>query len=770
MSGNKLLTLLMLNAAILLIPTASIHADGLIVPVRPDIRVRGSWSVDYHKVDIRLRDQVASISVDQKFRNTGSGMIEVEYLFPVPPGAAIDSMTLLVGGKEFTAKLLDADKARKIYEDIVRKKKDPALLEYAGYGLYRTRAFPLEPDKPVRVQVTYKYVCKQDGKTVEVWYPLNTEKYSARRIAEVSVTTDIKTKSDISTIYSPSHEITCNRKASNHVIAEYRATNTLPTTDFQLFYRAEGSDVGATMLTYLPEGEDFGHYLMLVSPNPNVDKKTPILPKDLVIVMDRSGSMSGKKIRQAIEAVKFVVSRLNKDDQFNVISYSDSVETVFKNLVPATPKNIKVALEEIDAISASGGTDIDSALKSSMGQLASKDQKGRPRYVMFLTDGQPTIGVTDTTKILNNAKLANQNNTRLFTFGVGYRVNVKLLDKLSIGHRGISEYVKPKESVESKISSLYRKIKNPVVTNLHCKISDVKTKNIYPRELGDLYHGDQLVIAGRYNAKDVQRLAGSDNTRTTQLLISGNYMGKKRIFEYNIAFKTGASRPSRAFVEKIWATRRVGFLLDQIQLNGKSEEIVNELIAISKRYGIMTPYTSFLADETTVLNEKSAVHKKAVRSIETLSKAKAGASAQMGAAARKSLSDNSRLTQDSAPAPSLGTDKKGDYSDRPEEAEGVLVFGNSSKDDYEAGKKERVRAVRNIGNQALYQRGKTWVAANASEIDLKEAKNIVEIERFSKKYFLLVKANTAEENLILSTQAEGEDLVIKLRGQVYRIK
>ena len=197
----------------------SAAADGLIVPVRRDIRVRGHWAVKYHHVDIRVRDQVASVAIDQKFVNISGGMIEVEYLFPVPPGAAIDSMTLLVNGKEFAAKLLDAAKARKIYEDIVRRKKDPALLEYAGFGLYRTRAFPLEPGKPVRIQVTYKQVCKKNGDVVEVWYPLNTEKFSAKKIDDVRVTVDIKAKTDITAVYSPTHDLDVKRKTPQHVIA-----------------------------------------------------------------------------------------------------------------------------------------------------------------------------------------------------------------------------------------------------------------------------------------------------------------------------------------------------------------------------------------------------------------------------------------------------------------------------------------------------------------------------------------------------------------------
>ncbi len=762
MSRHRLFISLIAAAAGLLVPVLSADADGLIVPVRPEIRVRGHWAVDYHRVDIRVRDQVASVAIDQKFSNTGRGMIEVEYLFPVPPGAAIDSMTMIVDGKEYAAKLLDADEARKIYEEIVRKKKDPALLEYAGFGLYRTRAFPLDPGKPVRVQVTYTSVCTQDNKTVEVWYPLNTEKFSAKKIADVRVTTDIKTTADITTVYSPSHEIDCTRKSPNHVIVEYREKDALPTTDFQLFYRAAGADVGTSLLTSLPDGADDGYYLMLVSPNPNLGKKVPVIPKDLLVVIDRSGSMSGTKIRQAKSAVRFVLGHLNEDDRFNVIPYSDTVDPVFKNPVPATREKVDIALEEVDATDAGGGTAIDAAIREAMCQWNADRKDDRPKYIIFLTDGKPTIGTTDTAEILRNAKKTNTCGARLFAFGVGYDVNIKLLDKLVIDHEGRSDYVKPKESVESKISSLYRKIKNPVVTNLAIEITGVKTRDTYPRNIGDLFDGDQLVVAGRYRAKDAKKLPrGDDGGRVTQLVITGTYLGTKRVFEYNVQFDAGAGRPSRSFVEKIWAVRRVGYLMDQIQLNGESDELVDELISLSKRYGIMTPYTSFLADETTVLHEEDIVRRRAKAGIAPLAKAGDGAEAQMGAMTRQSLNRADKMVADAAPAPAGEAAGKGG---------GARLFGHSSRTAYEAEKKESVAAVRNIGNQAIYRRGRVWVAANASDVDLSETAKIETVERYGEKYFDLVKANTAEENRILSSQAPHEELVLRLRGQVYRIK
>ena len=294
------------------------QADGMIVPVRPELRVRGHWAVKYHHVNITVRDQVASVAIDQEFVNTGRGMIEVEYLFPVPPDAAIDSMTLVVNGKEYAARLLKADEARRIYESIVRKKKDPALLEYAGFGLYRTRAFPLEPGKPCKVIVTYKNTCKKDRDLVEVWYPLNTEKFSAKPIESVRVRVDVKSASDITAIYSPSHDLKTERRSARHVIATYEAKSSLPTTDFQVYYKAANEAVGATLLTWQPEAKTDGYFLMLASPNPRAAART-VVAKNVVVVLDHSGSMSGKKLSQAKDALRFVLKTLNAQDHFTVV-------------------------------------------------------------------------------------------------------------------------------------------------------------------------------------------------------------------------------------------------------------------------------------------------------------------------------------------------------------------------------------------------------------------------------------------------------------------
>jgi len=719
--------------------------DGMIVPVRPDIRVQGHWAVNYHHVRITVRDQVASVTIDQEFVNTGSGMIEVEYLFPVPPGAAIDAMTLVVDGKELTARLLKADEARKIYEDIVRRKKDPALLEYAGFGLYRTKAFPLEPGKPAKVIVHYNCVCRKDHDLVEVWYPLNTEKFSAQPIKDVEVVVDIKSNADVTAVYSPTHDLSVERKDPRQVIATYRDKNVLPNTDIQVFYRAADEEVGATLLTYMPDAAKDGYFMMLASPNPR-SARAKVVPKDMVVVFDHSGSMSGEKIEQARAAVAFVLKNLNEEDRFNVVAYNDLVEPFFNEIVPADKEHLAKAADMLDRTEAGGGTAMHDALATAM-KAACKADGSRPVYLIFMTDGLPTVGKTDEKSILADTREANTAKARLFAFGVGYDVNVRLLDKLVDQNSGKSDYVKPKENIETKISSLYAKIKNPVMTGIEVSVAGVSLRNTYPREVGDLFDGDQIVLVGRY-----ARAEAGVGVRP-QLVVKGKYEGKERAFEYPVDVSDAAD--SRyAFVEKLWAVRRVGYLLDQIQLNGESKEVVDELIALSEKYGIITPYTSFLADENVKLADRTELRRQMTVVAGKLAEAQTGPDAQMAAAARSGMYYAQRMPPAS-----------------PSGAPGVQMYGKSTVAGYEANKVEVVGNMRQVGNQAVYRRGKTWFASNATKVDLeKDAANIKAVERFSDAYFDLIRQNTVEENQVLAGQQAGEELVIELRGQVYRIK
>lgn len=749
--------------AILAISAVTALADGMIVPTRDDLRVRGTWAVGYHHVRMMVRDQVASVSIEQEFYNTSNSPIEVQYMFPVPPGAAIDSMTMIVDGKEFSGKLLPADEARKIYEDIVRRKKDPALLEYVGFGLYRTSAFPLEPNKPVKVIVHYNHVCKKDHDLVEVFYPLNTEKFSAKEIDEVSVTVDIKSPTDITAVYSPSHDLKTERKDSRHVIATYNVKNAIPNTDFVVFYKAKNEEVGATLLSYQPDSDKDGYFLLLASPNPK-NIRQAIQPKDIVLVIDHSGSMSSNnKITQAKDALSFVLRNLNAEDRFDVVMFNSSVESFFDELTACDTECIDRALDMVDRIEARGSTNIHKALERAFQTLTASPQE-RPKYLIFLTDGLPTVGVTDEGKIIASATKDNTNDARLFALGVGYDVNVRLLDKLVAANHGLSDYVKPGEPLEAKVSSMYAKIKNPVMTDIKISLDGLKIKLTYPELIPDLFDGSQLLLVGRYDASDVQDLPTGSSVRKTALIITGTYQGQKQTFEYPVSITPGRKVSVYSFVERLWAVRRVGYLLDQIQLHGKSDEVIDEIVQLSRDYGIITPYTSFLADERTDLADSLELRRRGVSSSRRLGTEIKGAAGQTHAKNRQAYNWAVRAPAMSKAVP---VDKLG----RPLEAAGQRSLGYKDVSAYEAGKKDLYTSVQNVGNQTLYRRGRVWITPATAKLDLQKDKDKIRIiQRYSEEYFQLARANSVADNQILANQAPDDELLVTFRSQVYLIQ
>lgn len=764
----------------------SAWADGMIVPVRPDLRVRGNWAVKYHHVNITVRDQVAEVHIDQAFVNLGSSDLEVEYMFPIPPGAAIDKMTLLADGKEMTGKLLKADEARKIYEDIVRKKKDPALLEYVGYGLYKTSVFPMPPGKERKIIIHYTVVCKKDRDLVEVFYPLSTEKFSAKPIDDVTVTVDIKGHGSIGPVYSPTHDLKVDRESVDHVKVSYKVTNAIPNTDFKVLYQDGSGDIGATVISHKPKADKDGYFMLLVSPKAKVEA-SKIAPKDIVFVLDHSGSMSGEKLKQAKASLKWILENLNPGDRFNVVSFSDSVDLLFTaQLVDADKQHVAKGVDMVERIDATGGTNIKEAMDVAMA-LLKKEDKARPAYIVFLTDGKPTVGKTNDKDILEGARDANKAGARLFCLGVGYDVNARLMDKLSQDNRGLCDYIKPNEALEGKVSGLYAKIKNPVVTDLAIKFDGATVKDMYPRELGDLFEGDQLVVLGRY-----------EKGGPSQLVITGQYQGQPKTFEYSMDLAKQSEDISNAYVERIWAMRRVGYLMDQIALHEKDDnkELIDELVRLARDYGIMTPYTAFLAEEDTHLADSVELRKAGEDAGRRMKEDSiTGASGQMNAQVRNELRLESKAYGPSAMAApatpgapmSSGGSVGGSVMARSARSSSVpppsqptngytyaansaQMVGNASQGAYEAGQQEVFTNVRQVSNQTLYRRGNQWYTPDLAKVDVnKDAANVKTVKQFTDEYFDLTRSNNAEQNQVLASQQPGEELLVSLRGQAYRI-
>ncbi len=551
------------------------------IPMPPHF-VFAPLEVVFHKVDVEITGQKSVTRVEQEFFNPNNANLEGEYIFPIPKGAHLDKFTMRIGDKDMEAELLDAAKARAIYEDIVRRQKDPALLEYTGRAAFRVRIFPIEPHSRKKVTLAYTELLKVDGGIATYTYPLNTEKFSAQPLKTVAMRVTISQDAPIKALYSPSHSVEIKRDGEKRAVVGWEASNTRPDTDFQLLYSTAQTEVGVHLLTHKKEGED-GWFLLLASPGADVMKSKDVNPKDVVFVMDTSGSMAGKKLEQLKKAMTFCVENLNDNDRFELVRFSTEAEPFFEKLADASKANRDKAQEFIKGLKPIGGTAIADALARSL-KLKPADNS-RPFVVVFLTDGKPTIGETDEERLVARVAPDQASTTRIFCFGIGTDINTHLLDKIAERTRAATQFVLPEEDLEVKVSAFFSKIKEPLLTNLKLDFpAGVKVTKLYPNPLPDLFRGDQLVLAGRYSGDG-----------EGDLVLEGTLNGQPKRMSQRVNFL--ARESGNEFIAQLWALRRVGWLLDEVRLRGESKELRDEVVDLARRYAIVTPYTSYLIVE-----------------------------------------------------------------------------------------------------------------------------------------------------------------------------
>lgn len=534
------------------------------------------------KITTKIDSQVATTKVEQVFENDTPYRLEGSYFFPIPESASITDFAIYDGDKRMAAEVMERTKARQIYNEIVRKMIDPGLLEYAGKDLFQANVFPIEPRSARKIELSYTQVLKNEAGTVSYRYELGSgRRILAQPIGQISASFEIVSPIDLKSIFSPSHKIAVNRHGERRATLSFEGTGEEAQRDFQLYYSLSEKEFGLSLLTHREPGKD-GYFLLLLSPKVNMGEQERAA-KDVVFVFDTSGSMSGEKIEKAKGALRFGVESLSARDRFNIISFSGEEHLMKASLVEAGKSAKDEALSFIDRIRAEGGTNINDSLVAALNQFQPSEQ---PQMVVFLTDGLPTVGTTDIKEIIKNVSAANRAKVRIFSFGVGYDVNTNLLDKLSADNKGVSDYITPGEDLEIRVSSFFAKVNYPVLSDLGLDLGGVEAEMQYPRALPDLFKGSQLTIVGRYK---------NSMSRAT-VKLTGKVGSRSETFSF-----AGHSFPSEEkdnqFLPRLWATRRVGYLLEQIRLNGENRELVDEIVGLGTRFGIVTPYTSFLVTE-----------------------------------------------------------------------------------------------------------------------------------------------------------------------------
>lgn len=683
-----------------------------------------------YKVSTTITDQIGVTQIDMDFVNQGERPAEGSNLIPLPVGAAVSNLTMLIDGQAMQGQILDANQARAIYEETVRRLRDPALLQYVGQGAIQANVFPIPPGQDRTLHITYSQVLPAANNLVAYDFPLRAGYLSNQPIQQMSVTVNItSTKDSINSAYSPDPQVLVSIQDDHHVQAGFETSNYLPADDFRLYYGFASGTVSANLITYRGSADEEGYFMLMLAPPFTVDPSL-VIPKDVIVVLDQSGSMQGQKWSQAQGAAEFVLKHLNANDRFNVIVFSTGYRIFAKSL--QTTDQANSAVNWIQTQQAEGGTDINGALQEAL----SMTDPSRQTTLLFMTDGQPTEGVTDLGTILQNVQSKAPANVRIFTFGVGDDVNTYLLDSLSTNFHGTSVYVHPNEDLEAKISTLYATISAPVLTALKLDFGTVTVDDTYPADpLPDLFAGQELIIAGRYR---------DQGTATLTLTGTGNNQAQNFTFP-NLTFPANAG--GQPFVARLWATRKIGVLLKDIQLHGQTPELVAAITQLSVRYGIITPYTSYLIQENAPVVENGVAQGTpgAMLMPTSMPAIAAAPSAQTGRAAVDAAGQAGGMAGANAPA-AVSTAS----------ASGTAGSGATTP-------------LRQVGDRAFVLRNGIWTDTQYAPSNGSTATGtplpLVKLQFASDAYFAFAAAHPE----LADALALGDQVIIVVNGTVYQI-
>lgn len=708
--------------------------QGIIVPgpcrrcpePRPPVLPR-ALPVKSIKIDTTISSQVATTHVEQVFRNDTNVTLEGTYLFPIPESASVAEFAIWDGDRRLVGEVRTREEARRIYDEIVRRQRDPGLLEYAGKDLFQASIFPILPHSDKKLEITYTQVVRAEGGTVSYRYPLGTGR-QLTQIGSVAGRVEVESKEPLRNVYSPTHVIDVKRSSDRRSVVSFESQSGKESQDFQLFYTISKEDFGLTLLTHREAGKH-GYFLLMISPKDDWSEQE-YSAKDVVFVVDTSGSMAEEgKMEKARAALLYGVRILRPQDRFNIISFAGEEHLMEAGMIAADERGRARGEAFVKALRPVGGTNINQSLLAALRQFIDSDRE-RPKMLVFMTDGLPTVDETNVTKIVDNVRKTTKPGVRLFTFGVGYDVNTTLLDKLAAENGGVADYVEPKEDLEVKVSNFFSKVNYPVLTDVQLDLGGAQTDLIYPRGIPDVFRGSQVTMIGRYsNAADLN---------SVQLKLTGKSGGATRTYTYaNLRFPLRSD--ANEYLPRLWATRRVGWLMEQVRSNGEQKELRDEIVDLGTRYGIVTPYTSYLALENAVSVTDSG-----------------GQPIIRGAADTQGFSGLVMNAPGAAPAPKVRMSTGSVAVQQSKVAREQQEAARLKDDD------TRTDAVRRVEGKTFYLINSVW-----TDSEFKAVLGLPETTLVfgSEEYFALLKQNPKLGNYF----SLGERVVVVFEARVYRV-
>jgi Ca-activated chloride channel family protein len=553
-------------------------------------------SIQTVDADIDIQGQVAVTHVDQVFLNEMSTTVEAVWIFPLPKGAVVTELFYWFNGKRYKAEIRERQEARQEYEQRIRRRLDPALLEYLGDNLFRLSIAPINSRTEVRTEITYTELLPYEFGSIDYRFMLDASKLSPRPLDRVSTSIQLSTEHGISRVKLPNHEqsptATITRITSTRYRIMYGDESFMPDKDLILEYEIDRPDLGVNLLTYTPfHGEEIGDesfYAIWITP-PDALSGSTTIPQKIVFTADISSSMEGERIRQLKQALLEFLEQLRPDDEFNIVLFSTGIQSFKEDFVPVNQENLNKAKTFVQAIGAAGLTNIEQAFDVA---LEHDFSQGHANAIVFLTDGYPTWGTTDLQQILERVNAECPNHVRIFTFGIGGEVSEALLSQLASQNGGTFYQIHQDRDISQMVSAHFKRLSRPALTQLDIDFSNLVVSDVYPSPLPDLFYGNQVMQLGRYEN------GGTVNVKLTGLV-------KEQPFKLATQKHFGTVSGGHPFIPRLWARQKIDYLLDQIKIYGEKSELVNQVIDLSLKFQILTEYTAFYSDPTGVHNEQS---------------------------------------------------------------------------------------------------------------------------------------------------------------------
>ena len=676
-----------------------------VLPIRPCI-INNAIVRTSSQVRVEMVNRVLRYVVDETFVNTGGGMGEADYLFPLPAGSAFEDLKLSINGELVSGETMNATDARRIYEDIVRRHRDPALVEWMGAGLLRARIFPINPSEEKRVVVRFQSIARREGDALRIDYvrgsepvapPVGVPVVRDRRDTgddelEIgnSFSLTYEDVRDYGAPYSPTHRLVVrdrgNRKQVNASGDGREVTILLPLRST--------SSAAVSVLTHRPDA-DPGFALITITPPAASSRVTP---RDVTFVLDVSGSMRGQKLVQAKAAGHALLSSLSRADRFRLIDFATDVNSFRDGFVAATPENIRAARRYLDALRAEGSTNISGALEEA---LDARSDSERLPLIVFLTDGEPTVGVRNPEEIAAIAA-RRRGEARLFTVGVSADVNSALIERLAVEGRGTAHFVRAGENVERPVSLLASRLTNPVLTNVRVTVDGVRLSQVLPAAPIDIFAGQDLVLLARYQG---------DGNATVR--IEGRTSDGRNSWSSRAQFSRRTT--GNAFVPRLWAAQRIGWLAAEKRRHGGNREMDDEIKSLGERYGIPTEFSSYLVLEPG-MDVSQALRRADVGGVSGRLRGNAAVADGSGAAPPAA-----------APVPTTANEARFEQSRQAaaqREAKSVAALDSMAA---------AVSNVRQVGTRQFAQQGKVWTDQRYAP-----TQRLVQVKAFSPLYFELI--------------------------------